>query len=160
MSTAHIYGDPPESLCTEDSPLGYGLAPFDGYAWERAYEKSVLPNMRKVILRTSFVLGRTGGALQRLSFIVKIGLGGKAGHGKQGISWRLSQKGDFCEGILKSVHFSGIFFWEGVTLLSYDVRILVLGSVCLVFFVWADSTPVKKYCPCFSALYLGRRFGF
>ncbi len=116
MSTAHIYGDPPESLCTEDSPLGYGLAPFDGYAWERAYEKSVLPNMRKVILRTSFVLGRTGGALQRLSFIVKIGLGGKAGHGKQGISWRLSQKGDFCEGILKSVHFSGIFFWEGVTL--------------------------------------------
>ncbi len=57
-------------------------------------------------------------------------------------------------------HFSGIFFWEGVTLLSYDVRILVLGSVCLVFFVWADSRPVKKYCPCFSALYLGRRFGF
>ena len=39
-------------------------------------------------------------------------------------------------------------------MLSYDVRILVLGSVCLVFFVWADSTPVKKYCPCFSALYL------
>ncbi len=75
-------------------------------------------------------------------------------------NWRLSQKGDFCEGILKSVHFSGIFFWEGVTLLSYDVRILVLGSVCLVFFVWADSRPVKKYCPCFSALYLGRRFGF
>ena len=77
-----------------------------------------------------------------------------------GVEYLNSQNSGFWEGILKSVHFSGIFFWEGVTLLSYDVRILVLGSVCLVFFVWADSRPVKKYCPCFSALYLGRRFGF
>ena len=28
MSTAHIYGDPPEAICTEDSAFGYGLAPF------------------------------------------------------------------------------------------------------------------------------------
>src|SRR5437773_1247909 len=34
MSTAHIYGDPPRVLCTEDSPFGYGLAPFVGKAWE------------------------------------------------------------------------------------------------------------------------------
>ncbi len=33
-------------------------------------------------------------------------------------------------------------------------------GMVLVFFVWADSTAVKKYCLCFSALYLGRRFGF
>jgi uncharacterized protein (TIGR01777 family) len=87
MSTAHIYGDPPEALCTENSPFGYGFAPFVGQAWERAYEEAVLPNIRKVILRTSFVLGRTGGALQRLSLIVRLGLGGKVGHGNQGISW-------------------------------------------------------------------------
>jgi len=87
MSTAHIYGDPPEALCTEDSPFGYGLAPFVGRAWERAYEEAVLPEMRQVILRTSFVLGRTGGALRRFSFLARIGLGGKSGHGKQGISW-------------------------------------------------------------------------
>lgn len=55
--------------------------------WERAYESSVLPNIRKVILRTSFVLGKNGGALKRLSLIAKLGLGGKVGSGKQGISW-------------------------------------------------------------------------
>ncbi|MCL4262569.1 MAG: TIGR01777 family oxidoreductase [Anaerolineae bacterium] len=87
MSTAHIYGDPPEAICTEDSPFGYGLAPFVGQAWEQAYQEAVLPPMRQVILRTSFVLGRSGGALPRLASLVKMGLGGKAGHGRQGISW-------------------------------------------------------------------------
>ena len=87
MSTAHIYGDPPASVCTENSPFGYGLAPFVGQAWENAYREAVLSNMRQVIFRTSFVLGRTGGALPRLALIARIGLGGKVGHGKQGISW-------------------------------------------------------------------------
>lgn len=87
MSTAHIYGDPPEALCAENSPFGYGLAPFVGQAWENAYKEAVLPNMRQVVLRTSFVLGRNGGALSRLAFVARIGLGGKVGHGHQGISW-------------------------------------------------------------------------
>lgn len=87
MSTAHIYGDPPETLCTENSPFGYGLAPFVGQAWENAYKEAVHPNIRQVVFRTSFVLGRMGGALPRLAFIARIGLGGKVGHGNQGISW-------------------------------------------------------------------------
>lgn len=87
MSTAHIYGDPPEAVCTEDSPLGYGFAPFVGRAWENAYREAVLPDMRQVIFRTSFVLGRNGGALPRLALITRLGLGGKVGHGNQGISW-------------------------------------------------------------------------
>ncbi|GIV68145.1 TIGR01777 family oxidoreductase [Caldilinea sp.] len=87
MSTAHIYGDPPEIVCTEDSSFGYGLAPFVGKAWEDAYHSAVLPEMRQVILRTSFVLGRNGGALRRMELAVRLGLGGKIGSGKQGISW-------------------------------------------------------------------------
>src|SRR3954454_20076639 len=61
MSTAHIYGDPPTAVCTEDSPPGYGLAPFVARAWEDAYHASVLPTQRQVILRTSFVIGRDRG---------------------------------------------------------------------------------------------------
>ena len=87
MSTAHIYGDPPRDLCTEKSTIGYGFAPFVGQAWEQAFEEAVLPEMRQVILRTSFVLGRTGGALPRLAFLTRIFLGGRVGHGRQGISW-------------------------------------------------------------------------
>jgi uncharacterized protein (TIGR01777 family) len=91
MSTAHIYGDPPTVICTEDSPFGYGLAPFVGRAWEAEFEQSVLPTQRRVILRTSFVIGRNrgagGGALARLLTLVRFGLGGTVGSGTQGMSW-------------------------------------------------------------------------
>ena len=87
MSTAHRYGDSVETVCDESSTFGYGLAPFVGEQWEEAYEASILPNIRQVIVRTSFVLGKSGGALKTMAQLTKIGLGGKAGHGKQGISW-------------------------------------------------------------------------
>ena len=87
MSTAHIYGDPPEVICNEDSAFGFGLAPIVGKAWEDEFAKAILPDRRAVILRTSFVIGRHGGALSRLATLVRWGLGGKVGHGKQGISW-------------------------------------------------------------------------
>lgn len=87
MSTAHRYGDPPEVVCDEQSSFGYGLAPVVGAAWEAEFENALLPNMRGVVLRTSFVLGRSGGALTKLALLARWGLGGTVGHGKQGMSW-------------------------------------------------------------------------
>jgi hypothetical protein len=91
MSTAHIYGDPPHVTCTEESPFGYGLAPFVARTWEDEFRATVLPSQRSVILRTSFVLGRDRGAgygaLARLRMLVKLGLGGRVGSGTQGMSW-------------------------------------------------------------------------
>jgi len=87
MSTAHIYGDPPSARITEESPFGYGLAPFVGRAWEQAFEQGKPEGVRGVVLRTSFVIGRGGGALSRLRFLAQFGLGGKVGSGRQGMSW-------------------------------------------------------------------------
>jgi len=91
MSTAHIYGDPPTTVCTEDSALGYGLAPTVGRAWEEAFASALLPSQRGVVLRTSFVIGRDrgagNGALQTLLPLTQWGLGGRVGSGKQGMSW-------------------------------------------------------------------------
>lgn len=91
MSTAHIYGDPPSAVCTEDSCLGLGLAPDVGRAWENAFAEAALPGQRKVVLRTSFVVGKDrgagGGALSRLSVLARLGLGGRVGSGTQGMSW-------------------------------------------------------------------------
>lgn len=91
MSTAHIYGDPPHVVCSEDSPFGLGLAPAVGQAWEQEFGRSVLPTQRQVILRTSFVIGRDrgagGGALSRLLGLARLGLGGTIGAGTQGMSW-------------------------------------------------------------------------
>lgn len=91
MGTAHLYGDPPDVVCTEDSPPGYGLAPFVAKAWEEEFRAAVLPSQRPVLLRTSFVIGRDrgagGGALTRLKTLVRLGLGGRVGSGRQGMSW-------------------------------------------------------------------------
>lgn len=102
MSTAHIYGDPPEVVCTEDSPPGLGLAPEVAKAWEAAFFQSCLTHedtgssekrttQRSVVVRTSFVIGRDrgagGGALARLKFLAHCGLGGRVGRGTQGMSW-------------------------------------------------------------------------
>jgi uncharacterized protein len=87
MSTAHIYGDPPEVVCDEDSAFGWGLAPFVAREWEQAFSRALPSSMRAVVLRTSFVLGKNGGALRQLSRVVRLGLGGTVGHGRQGISW-------------------------------------------------------------------------
>ncbi len=91
MSTAHLYGDPPSAVCTEESATGYGLAPFVGRCWEEAFHASVLSSQRGVILRTSFVIGRNqgagGGALDTLARLTRWGLGGQVGSGTQGMSW-------------------------------------------------------------------------
>ncbi len=91
MSTAHIYGDPPSAVCTEESAEGIGLAPTVARAWEAAFAESKLPQQRGVVLRPSFVVGRDrgagGGALGTLSLITKLGLGGKVASGTQGMSW-------------------------------------------------------------------------
>jgi NAD dependent epimerase/dehydratase family enzyme len=91
MSTAHIYGDPPEAVCTEESATGHGFAPFVARAWEEAFHENRLPPQRPVVLRTSFVLGRDRGAgssaLTKLQRITRLGLGGRVGSGRQGLSW-------------------------------------------------------------------------
>lgn len=87
MSTAHIYGDSPDVTCTEASPFGYGLAPYVGKKWEETFNQVIPEGIRGVVIRTSFVLGKNGGALESLLRITKLGLGGTVGNGKQGMSW-------------------------------------------------------------------------
>lgn len=91
MSTAHIYGDPPTAVCTEESAFGYGLAPDVGRAWEATFHESKLPDQRGVLLRTSFVVGKDrgagNGAMATLEPLARWGLGGRAGRGTQGLSW-------------------------------------------------------------------------
>lgn len=91
MSTAHIYGDPPQVVCDEGSALGLGLAPQVGRAWEEAFREGLLEGQRGVVLRTSFVIGRDrgagAGAMSRFRTLARLGLAGRIGHGSQGISW-------------------------------------------------------------------------
>jgi uncharacterized protein (TIGR01777 family) len=86
MSTAHIYGDS-ELPCDESSPFGYGLAPTVGRAWEEAFNHACPSEVRRVVLRTSFVLARHDGPLPTLARLARFGLGGTIASGTQGMSW-------------------------------------------------------------------------
>ncbi len=55
--------------------------------WEDEFFKIQTKETKKIALRTSVVLGNSGGAFSRLKLLTKTGLGGKQGNGNQVISW-------------------------------------------------------------------------
>jgi len=54
--------------------------------WEKE-AKNAVPFTRVVIIRLGIVLGKDGGALQRMLPLFKLGVGGKIASGRQGFSW-------------------------------------------------------------------------
>ncbi|MCS1407477.1 MAG: hypothetical protein M2R45_00635 [Verrucomicrobia subdivision 3 bacterium] len=66
MSTAHLYEGPPVMIKV-DSPFSFGLTPQVGLLWKAALDKAILPDTRSAVLRTSFVLGKSGSTLHRFT---------------------------------------------------------------------------------------------
>jgi hypothetical protein len=57
-------------------------------AWEAAADETVLSATRRVLMRTAMVMSpRGGGAFEKLLRLVRFGLGGRAGDGRQYVSW-------------------------------------------------------------------------
>lgn len=67
--------------------IGYGFSIDVCKIWESSFFENELPQTRKVALRLGIVLGRTDGAFPRLLNLVKFGLGGRQGDGKQYVNW-------------------------------------------------------------------------
>lgn len=87
-STATIYRHSLDKEMSEETgEIGAGFSVDVAKAWEQSFFEIKTSKTRKIALRTSIVLGRNGGALQPIINIVKIGLGGKQGSGKQKFSW-------------------------------------------------------------------------
>lgn len=97
-STATIYGhryDAPNDEATGEiggsepnAPDTWRFSIDVVTAWERAANEAHTPNTRKVLLRSAIVMSPdTGGAFDILLKLVRFGLGGQAGNGKQFISW-------------------------------------------------------------------------
>ncbi len=55
--------------------------------WERAALEAAVAGIRTVIFRFGVVLGRGGGALEKMLIPFRMGLGGVIGDGKQPLSW-------------------------------------------------------------------------
>ncbi|MEY3406936.1 MAG: hypothetical protein RLZZ556_1008, partial [Actinomycetota bacterium] len=85
-SASGIYGDCGDTLLTETSPKGDGFLADLAHAWEREAMKAP-KDVRVVLVRTTMVLSRKLGALGRLLPILRLGVGGKLGNGKQWWAW-------------------------------------------------------------------------
>lgn len=87
MSAIGIYGTESNNICTEESEHGADQLAQVVQLWEATFETSCPLSTRAVTLRSGVVLGRDSGAFPVLHRLARFGLGGKAGSGKQGISW-------------------------------------------------------------------------
>ncbi len=87
-STATIYRHSLDKEMSEkNGEIGNDFSMNIAKSWEKAFNASTTPNTRKIILRTSIVMGKKGGALVPLTKLTKLGLGGKQGSGFQKVSW-------------------------------------------------------------------------
>lgn len=56
--------------------------------WERELEAAIVPHTRKVAMRSAITMSPDpGGAFDTLLWLVRLGLGGQAGDGRQYVSW-------------------------------------------------------------------------
>jgi hypothetical protein len=87
MSTLAIYGDRGDEVLDESAPATDGPPQMTGVA--RAWEEAAAgaPAGRQVVLRAAPVLDPGTPALDRLAGLVRWGLGGRVGSGRQWVSW-------------------------------------------------------------------------
>ncbi len=82
-----IYGNAGDQVCDESTPPGHGFLGEICRQWEKAFDESPMPGVRRVVIRLGAVLGREGGAFPPLARLTRCFLGGAVGRGRQYISW-------------------------------------------------------------------------
>ena len=110
-STATIYRHSLDKKMTEQNgEIGNDFSMNIAKSWEKEFNQFETHKTRKVILRTSIVLGKNGGALIPLKALAKFGLGGNQGRGNQKVSFIHEE--DFVravEFILNRPNLNGVF---------------------------------------------------
>jgi uncharacterized protein (TIGR01777 family) len=81
------YGNRGDDVLTEASPSGAGFLAELTRDWEAEAAQAAELGVRVVLLRNGVVLSRAGGFLARLLGPFRLGLGGRAGTGKQWLPW-------------------------------------------------------------------------
>lgn len=86
-SAVGFYGDRKSELLTEDSANGSGFLAEVCKVWEEEAEKFSALNIAVSKIRIGIVLSKDGGALPKLDFPIKFGIGAYIGDGKQFVPW-------------------------------------------------------------------------
>ncbi len=86
-SAIGIYGDRGAEILKENSLPGKDFLAGVCQEWEAAPELAARKGIRVVNPRFGIVLGKEGGALAKMLYPFKLGVGGKIGSGEQYMSW-------------------------------------------------------------------------
>jgi uncharacterized protein (TIGR01777 family) len=86
-SAVGYYGDTGDTRVDESAPAGSGFLADVCTRWERAADPARAAGVTVTHLRTGLVLAKQGGLLPRLGLIVKLGIGGRLGSGRQYFPW-------------------------------------------------------------------------
>jgi len=85
-SASGFYGDTGEKILHESAPKGTGFLSDLAHEWEQEALKAPT-DVRVVLARTTMVMSRKLGALGRLLPLIKLGIGGPLGSGRQWWAW-------------------------------------------------------------------------
>lgn len=86
-SAVGYYGDTGARQVDEQAPAGNSFLAGVCVKWEAAADVAREAGVRVTQLRTGLVLARSGGLLKRLTPLIKAGVGGKLGDGRQYMPW-------------------------------------------------------------------------
>ncbi len=86
-SAVGFYGDPGNEVVNEDDKAGEGFLPEVCQEWENEALRIADHGVRVVLVRIGIVLGKEGGALEKMLPLFRWGLGGKLGDGQQWMPW-------------------------------------------------------------------------
>ena len=86
-SAVGFYGNPGNEVVTEEDEVGEGFLPDVCQEWENEALRISEHGVRVVLIRIGIVLGKDGGALEKMLPLFRWGLGGKLGDGQQWMPW-------------------------------------------------------------------------
>lgn len=120
--------------------------------WEQAVNSFQLPQTRQIILRISMVLGKSGGVVSTLLPLVKLGLGGAAGSGRQMVSW-IHEK-DVCrltEWLINTPEANGVYHAASQNPVTNSDMMKAFRKACKMPIGFPAPTPAVKL----GALFMG-----
>jgi uncharacterized protein (TIGR01777 family) len=87
-ASATIYRHAQDGAMDEDTgEYGKGFSVEVCRAWEKCFNDISTPLTRKILLRIAIVLGKDAGVMKPMTRLVRLGLGGRMGNGRQMFSW-------------------------------------------------------------------------
>lgn len=128
-SAVGIYGDAGDQLLTEDSSHGNDFLADVCKDWEKEAMHAAQNKTRVCIFRFGVVLGKDGGALEKMAPAFKSFLGGPLGNGKQWFPWiHIEDIRRAVRFVLENKDVEGVFNVVGPSLLQQKVFAARLGK--------------------------------